>query len=470
MTTRKQNLLAHIPPVNDVLAQPPIQALSEQYSRDLVVTLVQEAIAAYRQACLQGRVAGEPTRQKITSQLVERVTSELHALLQPSLRPVINATGVILHTGLGRAPLPAAARENLQAVARGYCSLELDLETGKRGDRGKHVERLLCLLTGAEAACVVNNNAAAVLLTLNTLSFGKEAVVSRGQLIEIGGAFRIPEVMEKSGARMVEVGTTNKTHLRDYERALSENTGVICVVHPSNYRVLGFTAEVALEELVELAHQHDVPLFQDLGGGVLFDFREHGLPYEPVAGESIRAGVDVVTFSGDKVLGGPQCGIIVGKRRYVDEIKRNPLMRAVRCDKLIYAALEPTLKLYLKPDRLFQDNVVLQLLTTPLASLETRARKLLDQIPPKVRNTCAVEVVDSRVQIGSGALPLEELPSRALSLKPNQDRTERLAQRFRRHEPPVVGYVRDDRLFLDLRTVLPEEDEVLLQAIQTILR
>jgi L-seryl-tRNA(Ser) seleniumtransferase len=409
------------------------------------------------------------SRQAIFDEIVEQSVENIQNKLLPRLKKVINATGIILHTGLGRAPLPEEAQNNMRKIAEGYCNLEIDLESGQRGDRTKHVEDLLCQLTGAEAAGVVNNNAAAVLLALNTLCFGKEAVISRGQLIEIGGSFRIPEVMEKSGARMVEVGTTNKTHLRDYEKALSANTGLILTVHPSNYRVKGFTQEVNMEELVELGKKYHVAVMQDLGGGVLFDLRTYNLPYEPVARESIEMGVDVVTFSGDKVLGGPQSGIIIGKKKYLNAIKSNPLMRALRCDKLTYAMLEPTLKLYLSERDLVKQNRVLNMLLEPLEILGKRAQNITKKLAAEVKRNCEIKLEDTTIQIGSGALPLEELPSKAISLKSKIIPTEILAKRFRLHEPPIIGYIREDRLFFDFRTIFKEEEEILFHAIEEII-
>lgn len=386
--------------------------------------------------------------------------------MQSSLKRAINATGIILHTGLGRAPLSRVAQENLARIAEGYSTLEIDLESGKRGARTDHVEQLLCDLTGAEAACVVNNNAAAVFLALNTLSAGRDAIISRGQLVEIGGSFRIPEVMEKSGANMVEVGTTNKTHFSDYERAVSASTGVICVVHPSNYRVKGFVADVALAEIVALAHENGVPVLQDLGGGVLLDLQKFGLPYEPVARESIELGVDVVTFSGDKVLGGPQAGIMIGKSDYISKIKSNPLMRILRCDKLIYAALEATLKSYLQESQLLAENSVFAMLLTPTENLSKRIRKLKKQLPDSVTSACAISEKDTTVQIGSGALPLEALPSKALILNPHDITTEELARKFRMQDPPIIGYIRDDELHLDFRTIFEKEDAIVLAGIK----
>lgn len=455
---KHQKQLAAIPQISQILNHPALESYLATYCHDFVVLAVQKATNAVRKTILNGGRGAPRTRAKIQEQIVREAVSQLEQSLRPSLRKVINATGIILHTGLGRAPLPKEALRNIQKVAEGYCNLEFELGSGKRGKRTAHVEALLCHLTGAEAACVVNNNAAAVLLTLNTLAFAKETIVSRGQLVEIGGSFRIPEVMAKSGTRMVEVGTTNKTHLKDYQKALSPDTSLICVVHPSNYRVQGFTKEVPLSELVEFAQGHDLPVMQDLGGGILFDLRKHGLPYEPVARESIAAGVDVSTFSGDKVLGGPQSGIIVGKKKCLDLIKSNPLLRALRCDKLVYAALEPTLKHYLQQEQLPELSQVFRMLLEPVEHVEKRAERVRAKVCQVRSEAVEVGVVDSTVQMGSGALPLEALPSKALCLSSSSTAIEKLARAFRMCEPALVGYVRDDRLFFDLRTV-PEEDE-----------
>lgn len=464
----KQKLFSQFPQVDQILQHSQLQSYLSKFSHEFVLKSVQTTVDHIKSELLQKEASNDVSRKSLEQKIVNGSLEKMQRILQPSLQRAINCTGIILHTGLGRAPLIKEAKDNIAKVAEGYCNLELDLDSGKRGERGFHVEELLCYLTGAEAACVVNNNAAAVLLSLNTLCFGKEAVISRGQLIEIGGSFRIPEVMEKSGAKMVEVGTTNKTHLKDYEKAISKNTGLICVVHPSNYRVKGFTADVSLLELVKLAAKHNIPVIQDLGGGVLIDLRKYGLPYEPVAKESVELGLDVVTFSGDKVLGGPQAGIIVGKKKYVDQIKSNPLMRALRCDKLIYAALEPTLKLYLKEEELLNRNRVLKMVLEPLDTINRRAIDLKSKLSSVVKG-CQIKVEDTCVEIGSGALPLEELPSKAISLRSDAISTEMLAQKFRTQTPPIIGYIRDDRLFFDMRTIFEDERDMLLTACINIL-
>ena len=468
MKEKKQNLLSNIPQVNQTLHHSKLQPFLEKFSHDLVLAAVQEETEKVRRAILDKQAVPE-TEQGMEKEIVENTMENIRLKIAPSLQKAINGTGVILHTGLGRAPLTREAQENLAKIAEGYCTLEFDLESGKRGHRSSHVEELLCQLTGAEAACVVNNNAAAVFLALNTLSAGKEAIISRGQLIEIGGSFRIPEVMEKSGAKMIEIGTTNKTHLLDYARAISDDAGVICVVHTSNFRVKGFVSEVNLAELVELGKKHNVPVMHDLGGGVLIDLQQFGLPYEPVARESVEAGIDVTTFSGDKVLGGPQCGIIVGKSQNIEKIKSNPLMRILRCDKLIYAALEPTLRLYLQEKELLKENQVFKMLLEPVNNLEKRAESLVAEFSTVAKSRGKIAAIDTKVQIGSGALPLEDIPSKAICMKSDEIKTEVLAKKFRMYDPPIIGYIRNDCLLFDLRTILAREDRILLSAIGKIL-
>ncbi|HEX9653791.1 MAG TPA: L-seryl-tRNA(Sec) selenium transferase [bacterium] len=467
MSNQKQRLLSAIPPSNEIFSHPQIRSLLKKYSRDFVHSVVREQIESHKQFLLNQK--NNLSRERHKQKIVREVIGKIEKLMQPGLQRVINATGIILHTGLGRAPLCRDARENLQNIAEGYSSLEIDLESGERGDRATRVEELICRLTGADAACVVNNNAAAVLLTLNTLAFEKEVIISRGQLIEIGGSFRMPDVMQRSGAQMVEVGTTNKTHLQDFEKAITPATGLVCVVHPSNYRVKGFTKEVNLSELVEISKKHQVPIFQDLGGGVLVDLKKYNLPYEPVVRESVEIGVDIISFSGDKVLGGPQSGLIVGKSKYIDMIKKNPLMRALRCDKLVYAVLEPTLRLYFHEPSLKTSNEVLRMLLESPNRLEKRARRLQKQVSATARKLGHIGVERTTVQIGSGALPLEELPSWALVLRSNKTSTSELARKFRLSSTPIIGYIRDDKLLFDIRTIRPDQDQLLVETIAQVL-
>ena len=451
-----------IPGVDRVLNEQAIQALSERCGAPVLTGMIRQAIDRVRGMMRDGEVV-DASREALIKWIVGDVQIQLADSRAPNLRRVVDATGVILHTNLGRAPLPDVAVKHIADIAGSYSNLELDLETGQRGSRTTLVEKLLCELTGAEAAAIANNNAAAVLLTLNTLAAGKEAIVSRGQLVEIGGSFRIPDIMARSGAQLVEVGTTNRTHLSDYEAALTENTGVMLAVHPSNYKVMGFTAEVVLEDLVVLGRQRGVPVAHDLGGGVLVNLRDYGLPYEPLVSDSISAGADVVMFSGDKVLGGPQCGIIVGKQDAVEQIRKNPLMRALRCGKLTYAALEATLKLFLNPEGLERHHPTFRMLIEPVTTLERRGRRLLGAIGELENFVC--ELVDSHAQTGSGALPLENIPSVAVAIFGGGILS--LSTVLRRHDPPVICYVRDNQLFLDLRTIRDDEVSIVGDAVKT---
>lgn len=465
----KKSQLAALPSVDQLLNLPETQKLIDEFSRLLIKETFQKELDSLRHDFVSTEENQSLTRDRCSQLILNRVQEVLYQQFAPSIRPVINATGIILHTGLGRAPLADSAQENVRQIIKGYCNLELDLQTGKRGERTDHVEKLLCSLSGAQAACVVNNNAAAVFLSFNTLAFGKEAIVSRGQLIEIGGSFRLPDVMEKSGSIRVEIGTTNKTRLKDYERAISPNTGAIVVAHPSNYRVQGFTEEVGIREVAELAHSKGLPVIHDLGGGVLLDLRQFGLPYEPLVQDSLAAGADVVTFSGDKILGGPQSGIIVGKKQYIDQIRTNPIMRVVRCCKMTHSALEATLKLFFHDKILLTEHRTLRILTEPVEEVQKRAEKLIELLGKNVRDKVEVAIEESSAQTGSGALPLESIPSRSVTLRPKQETAEKLAAKLRAADPPVVGYLKNEKVYLDLRTVGESEIEVLSAAILGVL-
>lgn len=456
--------LSILPSVDRVLSDERVDVLTAHCDRAVLADLVRDAVGEIRRALLAG---DRLPREELLDVIVADVRQRLEHTMAPRLAPVVNATGIILHTNLGRAPLAPGALERITATAAGYSNVEVDLESGQRGHRHLLVEDLLCQLTGAEAAAVVNNNAAAVLLTLNALGLDRETVVSRGQLVEIGGSFRLPDMMQRSGAVMVEVGTTNRTHLADYENALCERTGLILIVHPSNYRVLGFTAEVPLADLVALGRQHGVPVVQDLGAGALIDLQPWGLPEEPMVSDSVAAGVDVVTLSGDKVLGGPQAGLIVGRREAVEKIRSNPWMRALRCDKLTYAALEATLRLYLDRESLPANLPVLGMMTATTQTLQARAERMLGGLADLLRQDWRIEVIQSVAQAGSGSLPLEEIPSIAITVVPAGLSAGDLATRLRRCEPAILGYVRDDRLHLDMRTVTDDEVPVLVGALQS---
>jgi L-seryl-tRNA(Ser) seleniumtransferase len=427
--------------------------------RGRLTALVREALDAERR---RARAAGAAPAGP--DALAARVVEQVRRAGLFSLRRVINATGVVLHTNLGRALLSPLALERAGAVATGYSNLELDLATKERGSRYSHVEGLLRRLTGAEDALVVNNNAAAVLLALETLAHGMEVVVSRGELIEIGGEFRIPDIMLRSGAVLREVGTTNRTHLRDYADAIGPATGLLLKVHTSNYRIVGFTADVASRELAALGRERGIPVMEDLGSGSLLDLRPWGFPYEPTVPEAIAAGLDLVSFSGDKLLGGPQAGIVVGKADVVARLKRNPWNRALRIDKLTIAALEATLHAYEAGDA--RDTIPsLRMLTEPLDDVRRRARRVLRAVPPEARERLALRVDEERGQVGGGALPTMELPSAGLTAGKNGADAQRLDEALRTGEPPVVGRLVEDRLFLDCRTVAADEVGPLARAL-----
>ncbi|MFQ5885870.1 MAG: L-seryl-tRNA(Sec) selenium transferase [Anaerolineae bacterium] len=444
--------LRKLPSVDILLQGRAIKRLLAQSGREVVVASIRAVLEEARSAI----GAGQPCPD--TSTLLERVVASVSLALRPTLRPVINATGVILHTNLGRAPLSVEARLAMERVARGYSNLEYDLEAGERGSRYLHAEDLLSRLTGAEAGLVVNNNAAALLLILTALARGKEVIISRSQLVEIGGGFRIPEVMAQSGAKLVEVGTTNRTYKRDYAQAIGEETAALLRVHHSNFRIVGFTHEVKLGELVELAREHNLLVFDDLGSGALLDTAAFGLAHEPLAQESIAGGADLVCFSGDKLLGGPQGGIIIGRRELIACLREHPLTRAVRVDKTTLAGLQATLLHYLKGEAV-EKVPVWRMIATPLEEIEERARGWARRLEGVEK-----EVIPGRSAVGGGSLPGQTLPTYLLAL--TVPSPQELARRLRMGEPAVVGRIEEGRYLLDPRTVLPEEDEALLKALE----
>ena len=453
LTPEQGEALRRIPAIEQLLSCEPFLAMQEQYSRDLITEALRTVTAKIRSQILNAEIVETPDE----SVYAALVRAELESLTAPTLRPIVNATGTITHTNLGRSLVSAAASENLTQAAANYVNLEYDLNTGGRGHRDRLTEPLLQRLTGCEASTIVNNNAAAVLLALNTLAQGKEVIVSRGELIEIGGAFRIPDVMEASGAILREVGTTNRTHLRDYENAINENTALMLKVHPSNYKVVGFASTPTMEEITELGQQHGIPTMEDLGSGSLIDLTRYGLPYEPVVRERINAGVDVVTFSGDKLLGGSQAGIIVGRLDAIEKIRKNPLMRALRVGKLTIAALEATLRLYLNKKDLAEKLPMLHRYTRSIDELNETAEKLANFLRHIFRDAIEVTVEESTAQIGSGSLPVDTLPSLAICLHSPQISAETVAAHFRAQPIPVIGRVQDDRFRLDVRTVVGKE-------------
>ncbi|MBI4593319.1 MAG: L-seryl-tRNA(Sec) selenium transferase [Candidatus Rokubacteria bacterium] len=451
--------LRALPSVDQILRRLTDRAEVGDIPRARLTATVREVLDAERRRVLAGAPA--PADADALAAGVLAVVARTGAF---SLRPVVNATGVVLHTNLGRALLSPLALERLARVGAQYSNLELDLATKERGSRYAHVEALLRRLTGAEDALVVNNNAAAVLLALETLAHGKEVVVSRGELIEIGGEFRIPDIMLRSGAVLREVGTTNRTHLRDYADAIGPATGLLLKVHTSNYRVVGFTADVPSRALVELGRERGIPVMEDLGSGSLLDLRPYGFPYEPTVQEVVTAGIDLVSFSGDKLLGGPQAGIVVGRQALVTRLKKNPWNRALRIDKLTMAALEATLYAY-DAGRALETVPTLRLLTEPLAAVKRRAQRLLRLLGADVRARLAAAVVEDRAQVGGGALPTVELPTAAVALGATAAAARQLDEALRRGDPPVIGRIADDRLLLDCRTVLPSQLPALATAV-----
>lgn len=467
MEAQRRHLLRQLPGVSELLQHFEFHAPLLNLPRKLMTQVIRETLEAQRRHLLQCPPEQLPAELNRAG-LVQSIHQNLLAAQRPRLCRVINATGVIIHTNLGRSPLPKVALEQLLEVGGHYSNLEYDLKAGKRGSRHDHLQGLLRELTGAEAALVVNNNAAAVMLTLNTLAQGREVIVSRGQLVEIGGSFRMPEIMAVSGARLREVGTTNKTHLRDYEAALSPDTAVLLKVHMSNYRILGFTHEVPLTELVVLGSRHGVPVVEDLGSGCLLDLSRYGLEKEPTVSEALKSGADLVLFSGDKLLGGSQAGLALGDKSLVEKLKRNPLTRALRPDKLTLAALEATLRLYLDEPQAAAAIPTLRMIIRPLAEVQRQAQNLARRLRRRLTNGLQVRLQPSLARVGGGALPQLVLPSQALSLEHPKWPPHHLEVRLRQATPPVIARLEQQQLLLDLRTLLPEDQPLLLSVLENL--
>jgi len=452
MDDATKELLKHLPKIDEILHALEDENLLAEYPREIVLHACRDVVDRFRKNILRGPQAGvQPSSlfEAATGDVKERLAS----LARYRLRRVVNATGIILHTNLGRAPLCPEALQHIVDVSAGYSNLEFDLEKGERGMRYDHVREVLCALTGAEDALIVNNNAAAVLLVLNTLSEGREAIVSRGELIEIGGAFRIPEVMEKSGAVLREIGTTNRTHLSDYEKAVNENTALILKVHTSNFKTVGFTEEIALPLLVEIGNRHGIPVMNDLGSGCLIDLDHFGFEREPTVQDALKTGVDVVTFSGDKLLGGPQAGIILGKHALLQQVKRNPLNRALRIDKMTLAALEATIKAYFNRERAQTDIRNLRALTESPEAVKARAEKLLALLQGLPLKGWRFALKEGKALAGGGALPTQEIPTFVIAVTSDRLSAGRMEKRLRDLPVPIVARIIEDELLLDLKTI-----------------
>ena len=450
-----QNLLRLIPKVDECLLAVLEDPEFEKIPAGLVKKGIRQVLARKREQILAGK---DSTAQTLSlSVLFDSIKKEIRDLHQPKFRRVINGTGVIIHTNLGRSVLPESTMQMLHQAGGRYSNLEFNLTTGKRGSRYSLVEDLLCELTGAESALVVNNNAAAVLIVLETLARDREVIVSRGQLVEIGGSFRIPDVMARSGARLVEVGATNRTHLKDYRAAITEETGLLLKVHCSNYRIIGFTSTVSNEELVQLGREHTLPVMEDLGSGCFVDLSRFGLEKEPTVQEVVASGIDVVTFSGDKLLGGPQAGIILGRKEIVDRIKKNPMNRALRIDKFTLAGLESILRFYRDPRTVLDKIPTLAMISAPSELVDRRAKRLARRLRKSIGDHCTVTMADVMSRVGGGAMPEQNLPSRGVALQPAGMGVSHLESRLRTLDIPIIGRIEDDRLLLDMRTVADDE-------------
>ncbi len=464
MSSETANILQRLPKVDRLLEAPAIVALLEIHPRTLVVEKIRRFLDAIREKIL----AGGETKLPDDNELIHQLAAAISENLMPGLRRCVNGVGIVLHTALGRAPIAESAQLALREIVTNYCTLQIDLATGKRGDRYKEVEGLLQKITGAEAALVVNNNAAATMAILNTLADGKEVIVSRGELVEIGGSFRLPDVMKRSGARLVEVGTTNRTHLKDYKSSITPETALILKVHQSNYKIYGFTSEVLISDLAPLAHQHDTLAVDDLGSGALVDLSRWGLPKEPTVQDSLAAGADVVCFSGDKLLGGPQCGIIVGKREQIERIKNNQLTRALRCDKMTFAVLEATLRLFLDEGKLMKQHPVLRLLTMSPEEIRSRCEVLKEGLEKVLAEKGTVVVEQDTSEAGSGSLATVSLPTWVAAVTVNGVSSEEIARRLRLVPVPVFGRIKDQKFLLDGRTIRDDEVEFVLEGFKTI--
>ncbi|MEO0113124.1 MAG: L-seryl-tRNA(Sec) selenium transferase [candidate division WOR-3 bacterium] len=452
-----EEVLRKIPAISSLLDEEEIKKLMEIYPKELVRYFLKEEINRIREEIINNK------REEIDK---KEIFENVKRAVSPSLKRVINGLGVILHTGLGRAPYSKNIKETVSQFLEGFCNLEINEEDGRRGSRMRHIEKLLIALTGAEAGIVCNNNAGATFLILKVLAEGKEVIVSRGELIEIGGAFRLPDVMRSAGVILREVGTTNRTHLRDYEQAINENTGLILKVHKSNYRIIGFTKEVPIEELVKLGKRYKIPVVDDLGSGALIDFSKYGLPKEPVVRESIEKGADLVCFSGDKLIGGPQCGVIVGKKEYVKKLASHPVMRILRVDKTRLAILENTLRLFFDEEKLLAEHEVIKMILKKEEEIKKMAKKVLNALKDR-KEKYQLAILPGECEIGGGSLPGVKLKTYLLRIK--HQNVEDLARRLRKNEIPIYGRIEKNSFLLDFRTIREEEIKLLIKGLKEVL-
>ncbi|MFC1840091.1 L-seryl-tRNA(Sec) selenium transferase [Thermodesulfobacteriota bacterium] len=469
MADNKSELFRMIPAVDRLLDTDELKNISESYPRNLILRAINDVLSDIRKGIEKEDISKDRLETAIGS-ITEIIKDKLSILSRPSLKNVINATGVVIHTNLGRSILADRVIKRFKEIGGGYSNLEYDLEKGKRGSRYSHVEGILKELTSAEAAMVVNNNAAAVLIVLETIAKEREVIISRGELVEIGGSFRIPDVMKKSGAKMVEVGTTNKTHLKDYEEAINPETAVILKVHKSNFQIVGFNEEVDREELVELGKKHDLPVIEDLGSGSFIDLTKYGLAWEPTVESVLESGVDLVTFSGDKMLGGPQAGIILGKKELVEKVRQNQLSRALRIDKLTLLALEETLNIYRDEKGALEEIPTMRMICQTYASLKAKAGRLNRMIETKDGNNFIVDTVDGISKVGGGALPLMELPTRLVRLTPKAVPAQQIHESFKSKDIPIIVRVEQDKVLLDVRTIQDSELKTVASAINDLNR
>ena len=463
-TSSARETLRRLPAVDSLLQNDSVQMALDRQPRKLVLESIRQVLAEKRNIILENPEGAQQVNLE-PDHLVGSILERLQKLSEYTLRKVVNASGIVIHTNLGRSLLPEQAVDRLQSISRTYNNLEYDLEKGQRGSRYVHAEAILCEITGSEAALVVNNNAGAVFLALNTLAKDREVIVSRGQLVEIGGSFRIPDVMRSSGAILREVGCTNRTHLRDYESAICEQTSLLLKVHCSNYRIIGFTAEVSLQDLVLLGRKYEIPVMEDLGSGCFVDLAQFGLTGEPTVQETVQAGVDVVTFSGDKLLGGPQAGIILGRKEFIAKCKKNPLTRALRVDKMTLATLEATLRLYRDEVQALKDIPTLRMISFPLSSLEERAHRLATLLKESDgAEEMQIAVRQSLSQVGGGSLPGQFLPTFVVAVTSADLSTQKIETALRNNKTPIIGRIESDQYLLDVRTIQPEEFTIIQQA------